>query len=70
MAVKSKNAFTYKWRLWTLPEVQEILKEAGFKTAEVYWEGTDDEGEGNGKFNVVEHGECDPCWVSYVVASK
>ena len=65
-----KNAFTYKWRLWTLPEVQEILKEAGFKSVEVYWEGSDEDGEGNGKFSVVEHGECDPCWVSYVVAAK
>jgi len=28
-----KNAFTYTWRMWTLPEIREILIEAGFKTA-------------------------------------
>ena len=42
-----KNAFSYHWRLWTLPEVQEILKEAGFNKVEVYWEGADEDGEGN-----------------------
>ena len=25
-----RNAFDYEWRLWTLPEIQELLKEAGF----------------------------------------
>ena len=65
-----KNAFKYQWRLWTLPEVQEILLEAGFKNVDVYWEGSDEDGEGNGDFEIVEHGECDPCWVAYLVASK
>ena len=26
--------------------------------------------ESNGDFEIVEHGECDPCWVAYLVASK
>ena len=25
-----KDAFVYEWRLWTLPEIREILEEAGF----------------------------------------
>ena len=27
---KMKKAFTYEWRLWTLPEIRELLTEAGF----------------------------------------
>ena len=28
---KMKNAFVYDWRLWTLPEITEMLAEAGFE---------------------------------------
>jgi cyclopropane fatty-acyl-phospholipid synthase-like methyltransferase len=34
-----KRAFTYDWRMWTLPELQELLAEAGFASSEVYVEG-------------------------------
>ena len=45
---KMKRAFTYDWRMWTLPEIREVLTEAGFSRSTVYWEGTDEEtGEGN-----------------------
>jgi SAM-dependent methyltransferase len=37
-----KRAFRYDWRLWTLPEVRELLHEAGFKDAIVYTQGWDD----------------------------
>lgn len=36
---KVKDVFTYRWRLWTIPEVREVLAEAGFRTSHVYWEG-------------------------------
>ena len=43
------RAFSYYWRMWTLPELQELLSEAGFETVTVHWEGTDEKsGEGNG----------------------
>ncbi len=43
-----RNAFVYKWRLWTLPELQELLIEAGFRDVHVLWEGTSKKsGEGN-----------------------
>jgi len=31
-----KRAFTYDWRLWTLPEVLELLAEAGFRESRTY----------------------------------
>ncbi len=68
---KMKKAFTYDWRLWTLPELREILQEAGFTKSTVYWEGTDEEsGEGNGKYSPTEKGDDDPSWIAYVVAEK
>jgi SAM-dependent methyltransferase len=37
------RAFKYDWRLWTLPEIQEMLREAGFRDALVYVQGWDSE---------------------------
>jgi SAM-dependent methyltransferase len=37
-----RHAFRYDWRLWTLPEVQELMHEAGFRKVEVYVEGWDE----------------------------
>src|SRR6056297_3390150 len=62
--------FTYVWHLWTLPEIRELLLEAGFSTATVYWEGEDEDGEGNGEFTPESEGEPDPAWIVYIVAEK
>ena len=47
---KIKKAFSYYWRLWSLPEIREVLIDSGFNNVRVYWEGEDDEGEGSGEF--------------------
>ncbi|HIM99426.1 MAG TPA: class I SAM-dependent methyltransferase, partial [Gammaproteobacteria bacterium] len=48
---KINRAFAYDWRLWTLPELQELLTEAGFARTQVYWEGTERKsGEGDGVY--------------------
>ena len=67
---KIKEAFTYEWRLWSAPEIKELLLEAGFSKATVYWEGEDEDGEGNGEFTPDEKGEADLAWIAYVVAEK
>ena len=67
---KIKNAFTYDWRLWTLPELRELLTEAGFSKVRVYWEGDDGEGGGNGEFTEHATGEADLAWIAYLVAEK
>lgn len=64
------KAFTYDWRFWTLPEVQELLLEAGFRDAIVYWEETDEDGEETGEFVPATEGPADPSWIAYVVAKK
>jgi SAM-dependent methyltransferase len=40
---KARNAFTYDWRVWSLPEMDEALREAGFKDVHVYVQGWDDD---------------------------
>ena len=63
------KAFSYHWRLWTLPEIRELLFEAGFSKVTVYWEGTDlESNEGNGIYAPAEVGDADPGWVCYIVA--
>lgn len=66
---KFDRAFSYYWRLWTLPELKELLLEAGFGQVDIYWEGTDeDTGEGDGVFLKTEQGTADAGWVCYIVA--
>ncbi|MBK8480035.1 MAG: class I SAM-dependent methyltransferase [Proteobacteria bacterium] len=66
-----RHAFRYDWRLWTVPEVRELLAEAGFTRSEVYWEGTARAtGQGNGIYRRCEEAASDPAWVAYVVGLK
>lgn len=68
---RMSRAFSYDWRLWTIPEVRELLAEAGFSRSEVYWEGTDRKSnEGNGVYTRRAAAPPDDCWVSYVVGVK
>ena len=67
---KLKRAFSYSWRLWTAPEIRDLLLEAGFSNVTVYWEGEDEDGEGNGIFTPDERGEADLAWIAYIVAEK
>ena len=68
---KIKPAFTYHWRFWTIPEVRELLEEAGFRRSIVYWEGTDEKtGEGDGDWKKADSAENDPSWIAYVVGGK
>lgn len=69
--LRMDRAFAYHWRLWTLPEITELLQEAGFSTVDVYWEGTDEEtGEGNDIYTASREGTADAGWVCYIVAQK
>jgi len=66
---KSKKVFTYDWRLWTIPEIRELMREAGFRDTCVYWEGTEGE-EGNGIFTRTELGESCESWIAYIIGMK
>jgi SAM-dependent methyltransferase len=63
-----EKAFTYDWRFWTLPELRELLVEAGFTSAEVWLDGWDEERrESDGIWKPRKRFEHDAVWVAYVV---
>jgi len=62
-----KRAFTYDWRMWSIAEVRDVMLDAGFKDAFVFWEGTARDGRGSGRFTRKERGEPCQVWVAYVV---
>ena len=65
-----ERAFTYDWRLWSLPEIRELLAEAGFGRVICYWQGWDDEGQPDGRFVPVEEGEPEAGWIAYLTAER
>lgn len=64
------RAFEYHWRLWTLPEIKELLAEAGFSSVTVYWQGWDEDGEADGEFYPATEADADAGWICYIVAEK
>ena len=65
-----ERAFSYDWRLYTLPEIRDLLHEAGFARTTVYWQGWDEDGEPSGDFYPTEEADADAGWICYIVAEK
>jgi hypothetical protein len=61
-----KNAFTYDWRLWTLPEVRDAMTDAGFRKVVIFWE-TEHKGQGTGEYVPSEVGDNAFSWIAYAV---
>lgn len=63
-----RRAFSYDWRLWTLPELRELMRDAGFRATEVYIDGWDERAEeGDGIFRRRTRYPNQAGWVAYVV---
>jgi len=67
---RQRKAFTYDWRLWTIPETRDVLADAGFRASTVYWEGEDKKGDGDGVFTPAAHAETCPSFIAYIVAER
>jgi len=67
---KREKVFSYDWRMWSVPELRDLLLECGFSKVNTYWEGTTEDGEGDGEYNIAETGDDCESWVSYLVALK
>jgi hypothetical protein len=67
---KIEKVFTYDWRMWSIPELREMMRETGFRKTYVYWEGTTRAGTGDGVFKRAEKGEECEAWIAYVVGEK
>ncbi len=63
---KQKKAFSYQWRIWSLPELQDALRSAGFSKIHIYWEQTDKNGEGSGQFKKSKKGDICDTWIAYL----
>ncbi len=67
---KLKHAFRYDWRFWSIPEVREMLAEAGFSESHVYWELEDEDGEDSGEWERADSADSVACWICYIVAIR
>jgi hypothetical protein len=67
---KRTKLFSYDWRMWAPIELKEALLEVGFERVDFLWEGSTEDGEGDGNFKLREHGEEAEAWVCYLVAVK
>jgi SAM-dependent methyltransferase len=65
-----RNAFVYDWRLWTLPELIELLEEAGFRNVHVLWQRNVKTNSPTGVFRRASSagGVFYRMWVAYVAA--
>ena len=61
-------AFAYRWRVWTVPELRDLLEEAGFAAPRVFWEYTDEE-DGTTEYREIAHEQNQEIWLTYLVAS-
>lgn len=61
-------AFRYDWRLWSIPEIRDLLEDAGFSSSDVFVEGWDNEAwESNGVFRRTNAFENQEGWLAYVI---
>lgn len=67
---KLDRAFGYTWRLWMMPELADLMIEAGFSSVHRLWEKTDRKGEGNGTFFEPKRAENQESWWTYLVAER
>lgn len=68
MRNKYKDVFVYDWRMWSLAEIQDLLKEVGFKDVIIYWEEDDNDGGGNGVYRPATKADNCQAWVVYILA--
>ena len=62
-------AFSYEWRFWTIPELTELLREAGFAETQVYTDDWDDDtDESNGIYRRRRKFDNEGVWVGYLLA--
>ncbi len=66
---KLRRAFSYFWRFWSLPELRELLGEAGFSEVRVYWDHAEDDNDAEDFRPTLRAGN-QPGWLAYLVARR
>ncbi len=59
--------YRYRWRVWSIPELTDLLLQAGFTTTNIWWQNDD---AGDIGFEITRKGYNDPCWVACIAALK
>lgn len=59
-----ERAFSYDWRIWSLPELKDVLEEVGFKRITTWWDGQDD------VIRPIQETENVLAWIAYLAAWK
>jgi SAM-dependent methyltransferase len=76
---RMERAFVYDWRLWTIPELRDLLLETGYSRVRVFWAtvdesdtaGSDDDMiYGNGDYVELDHVDQQYSWLVYVVGER
>ncbi len=67
---RMNKAFRYDWRLWTLPELQELLKESGWSDVNIYAHGWDKDGHSDDQYRKVTQFDNEESWLAHLVAWK
>lgn len=74
-----ERAFSYDWRLWTIPELRDLLLEVGYRKVRVFWATVDEDDTaasdddmiyGDGDYVELESAEQQYSWLVYVVGEK
>jgi len=64
---KLKEAFTYDWRVWTIPEIRDAMRDAGFSKS-VVWFLDESEDVPEGTYEPMEETYQREAWHAYIVA--
>lgn len=68
---KIRNAFVYDWRLWSLVEIVEAMRDAGFVRAEIWCDRYDPrKRRSDGVYRPAKRMDAREDWVAYVVGVK
>ncbi len=62
-----RGAFEYRWRIWSMPEIIDLLREAGFADIRVFW---CIEEKRQTRYELTRLGYNDPAWVACLAALK
>lgn len=63
-----EEAYTYSWRVWSLPELRELLLEAGFSRVRVWAEQEDEDGDETGVYTSITRLDNRGVWWVYLTA--
>lgn len=64
-----RRAYVYDWRLWTVPEMVDLLTETGFSDPRVYTHGWDENGESDDCYRPRSRFDNEEGWLAYIVGS-